>query len=101
MRVSTLPLVAELRDCPVVPRGNEDRVVAEAGVAATFGRELAVEHAAYVNLLAARRNSDDLGDHARAPVASTRKPLEQRVCLVAFGCPARGVEAGAAVEGVA
>src|SRR5438876_1442925 len=98
MRVRALPLVPEFRDCPVVPRGNEDRVVTEARVAATLGCELAFEHAAHVHLVTARRERDDLGHHARAAVAFALEPLEQGVCLVALRRPARRVEAGATVE---
>jgi hypothetical protein len=85
MRVRALPLVSELRDCQAVPGRNEDRVVAEARVASTVRRELAVEHSAHDQLLTARCKRHDLGHHPRAPVALAGKPLEQCVGLVASG----------------
>src|SRR5205823_12246917 len=100
-RMNALPFVTELRDCPVVAVGNEDRVVAEARGAAAFGRELAFEHAAHVYVVAAGRKRHDLGDHARAPVLLAGEPLEQRVGLIALRRPAGGVQAGRPVEGVA
>src|SRR5256714_2154864 len=101
MGMNAFPVVTELRDLPVVAVGNEDRVIAEARVAAAFGRQLAREYAAHVDLVAARRERDDLGDHPRAPVLLAGEPLEQRVGLIALRRPAGGVQAGAPVQGVA
>src|SRR5204862_245020 len=100
MRVRPFPVVAELRDCPVVPVGDEDRVVAEPCLAAPLPRELAFEHAADVDLLAARRKRDDLRDHARAPDVLAGEALEEGVGLVALRRPARRTYARAAVESV-
>jgi hypothetical protein len=100
MRVQPFPVVAELRDCPVVALGDEDRVVAEPRLAAALPRELAFEHAANVDLLSARRKRDDLRDHACAPLVLTGEVVEEGVGLVALRRPARRPHSGAAVERV-
>src|SRR6266542_1908153 len=94
----SLPFVTELRNGPVVSRRDEDRVVAETGLAAALGRELAFEHAFAFELAAVGRKRDERAHHARAAVLLAREPLEQRVALVAARRPARAVHAGAAVE---
>src|SRR5262249_33254996 len=100
MRVHPFPVVAELRDCPVVPVGDEDRVVAESGLAAALAGELALEHAADMDLVAAGRERDDLGHHPRPPLVLAGKPFEERIGLVALRRPARRADAAAAVERV-
>jgi len=97
--MQSLPCFAELRNGPVIPGGDEDRVVAEAGFAAPLRREVTFEHAGHLELAAVGSKSDEHGHHARAAVVFTGEPFEQRIGLVAVRRPARGVQTGRAVEG--
>src|SRR5262249_46587911 len=70
MRVLGLPLVAKLRDRPLLPGRHEDRVVAEALAAGGLVGDPALQDARATRLLAPRRQRDELADVSRqAPVA--------------------------------
>src|SRR5436190_8400877 len=64
VRVLGLPLVAELRDGSLLPRWDEDRVVAEAFVTSWLFGDPAFEDAGAAQLLAGRRHRDQLADVA-------------------------------------
>src|SRR5207249_3438878 len=64
VRVLGLPLVAELRDGSLLPRWDEDRVVAEAFVTSWLFGDPAFEDACAAQLLAGRRHRDQLADVA-------------------------------------
>src|SRR2546423_4942072 len=62
MGVLGLPLVAQLRHGSLLARGDEDRVVAEPLVAARLICDPAFEDAGATQLLAGRRERDELAD---------------------------------------
>jgi hypothetical protein len=62
MGILRLPLVAELRDGSLLACGDEDRVVAEALVAARLAGDPAYQDAGAAQLLAGRRECDPLPD---------------------------------------
>ncbi len=65
MGVFSLPLVPELSDGSLLVVGHEDWVEAEPAGAARLGRDPSVEHARAAELLARRREGDELADVAR------------------------------------
>src|SRR5262249_40817771 len=79
MRVLGLPLVAKLRDRPLLPGRHEDRVVAEALAASGLLGDPALQDARATRLLAPRRQRDELADVSRqAPVAVDAVELREQ-----------------------
>ena len=91
------PGIPELGHGQRLAERHEDRVVAEALVAATRGGDLSLQDACGRELDAARIEHDQLADVPRAAVALSFELREQPRNAV-FG-PARGLDAGPSSEG--
>jgi hypothetical protein len=70
VRVAFLPLVAELRDGPLLSVGDEDRIEAEALRASWFVRDAAFEHAGAADLVGRGTERHELADVPRPPAFS-------------------------------
>src|SRR5579864_7481412 len=99
MRALCLPLVAELADRLRLAVGDEDRVVAEAAVAAWLERDAAGDDPGAPKLFAVRRDRDELGDVPRATVVDALELAQQlRDRRSTLGCVACRRDAGPAAE---
>src|SRR6185312_946320 len=97
--VFRLPLVAELRDGSLLPRRQEDRVVAEPLAAARFFRDPALEDAGAAQLLAVRRKGNKFADVAgTATVAFDALELVEQAPNRVAAAEARRADPGRAVE---
>jgi hypothetical protein len=99
MRVLRLPVVPQLCHRPLLAIRNEDRVVAEALVAARLVRDPAVERAGAAELAAVGREENELRDVARAAFLDACELAEKlRDRRRTFWCVAGGQDARAAAE---
>src|SRR5581483_7820026 len=96
-----LPAVAELADRQLLAVGDEDRVVAEAAAAARRVGDRPLDDAGAAELVAVRRDRDELADVARAAIRDARELAEQlRDRRRALRRISRRVDAGPPVERV-
>src|SRR5262245_32412948 len=91
MRVLRLPGVAELRDRPLLARGDEDRVVAETLASGRLGGDASLEDACPAELLPAGSEKNELRDVPRRSILDTGELGEE---LLDRGCSLRRIAGG-------
>src|SRR5438874_423686 len=99
MGMLRFPLVAELCDRAILAVGDEDRVEAEAFRPARLVGDPSGQRAGTAELVALRRQRDELADGARAAsVALDPLELAQQPTHLLTGCAARRLHARTAAE---
>src|SRR6187549_3375378 len=96
MRVRPLPDIAQLGDRPLLAGGDEDRVVAEALVAATPRRHRPLEDPGPASLLPHRAERDELADVAGLAIVDAVE-IGEKLCDAVAG-PAGRCDSGPAAE---